>query len=185
MISRARAPATRARGVANSVLREQLAQGPAWASLGRLGTGQGSQLGLFLAVENLRNGWHRARLAAQHRLEAVLHQLLARPVNDGWAGFQSFDDPAVAPPFAAFRDISLQQNPRFQYPSRRDLSFPDQRFSSSSTNSNRWGTGTSMYSLRICRPGDKRRDRSHNRNMAGQRSTPDTARQLPPPALPL
>src|SRR5271169_2779635 len=103
-------------------------QGPTCASLGRLGTGQGNQLGLLLAVENPSNGWHRARLAAQHRLEAVLHQLLARSVNHGWAGLQSFDDPVVAPAFATFRDISLQQNPRLQYQSRRALSFPDQRF---------------------------------------------------------
>src|SRR5438034_5386484 len=44
------------------------------------------------------------------------------------AGFQSFDDPVVAPPFASFRDIGLQQDPRLQYPARRALSFPNQRF---------------------------------------------------------
>src|SRR5207245_6797829 len=43
-------------------------------------------------------------------------------------GFQSFDDPVVAPPFASFRDIGLQQDPRLQYPARRALSFPNQRF---------------------------------------------------------
>src|SRR6516225_6164274 len=71
---------------------------------------------------------HRARLAAQHGLEAFFHQLFAHPVNHGWAGFQSFDDPVVAPPFASFRDIGLQQDPRLQYPARRALSFPKQRF---------------------------------------------------------
>jgi hypothetical protein len=55
----------------------------------------------------MRNSWHRARLAAQHRLEVVLHQLLARSVNHGWAGLQSFDDPVDAPPFAAFPDQRL------------------------------------------------------------------------------
>ena len=34
--------------------------------------------------------------------QAVFHQLLARSVNHGWAGLQSFDDPVDAPPFAAF-----------------------------------------------------------------------------------
>src|SRR5256712_7536991 len=89
----------------------QQPQGPACASLGRLGTGQGNQLGLLLAVKNSSNGRHRARLAAQHGLEAFFHQLFAHPVNHGWAGFQSFDDPVVAPPFASFRDIGLQQDP--------------------------------------------------------------------------
>src|SRR5437879_7995468 len=60
--------------------------------------------------------------------EAFFHQLFAHPVNHGWAGFQSFDDPVVAPPFASFRDIGLQQDPRLQYPARRALSFPNQRF---------------------------------------------------------
>src|SRR5262249_26025428 len=106
----------------------QQPQGPACASLGRLGTGQGNQLGLLLAVKNPSNGRHRARLAAQHGLEAFFHQLFAHLVNHGWAGFQSFDDPVVAPPFASFRDISLQQDPRLQYPARRALSFPNQRF---------------------------------------------------------
>src|SRR5438876_4107080 len=106
----------------------QQPQGPACASFGRLGTGQGNQLGLLLAVKNPSNGRHRARLAAQHRLEAFFHQLFAHPVNHGWAGFQSFDDPVVAPSFASFRDIGLQQDPRLQYPARRALSFPNQRF---------------------------------------------------------
>src|SRR5271155_4267714 len=63
-----------------------------------------------------------ARLAAQHSLEAFFHQLLARPVNHGRTGLQSLDDPAVAPPFAGFRDIGLQQDPRLQYPPRWALS---------------------------------------------------------------
>ena len=33
-----------------------------------------------------------------------LHQLLARSVNHGWAGLQSFDDPVDAQPFAALPD---------------------------------------------------------------------------------
>src|SRR5262249_24669444 len=40
----------------------QQPQGPACASFGRLGTGQGNQLGLLLAVKNPSNGRHRARL---------------------------------------------------------------------------------------------------------------------------
>jgi hypothetical protein len=67
-------------------------------------------------------------LAAQHRLQALFHQLLAHPVNHRHAGLQSLDDPAVTPAFTGFRDIGLQQYPRFQQPLRRALSFPDQRF---------------------------------------------------------
>src|SRR5262249_40630618 len=63
-------------------------------------------------VKNPSNRRHRARLAAQHGLETFFHQLFAHPINHGWAGFQSFDDPVVAPPFASFRDIGLQQDPR-------------------------------------------------------------------------
>ena len=44
----------------------------------------------------------------------------------GWS--PELDDPVVAPPFAGFRDIGLQQYPRLQHPPRRALSFPDQRF---------------------------------------------------------
>src|SRR5262249_15567201 len=106
----------------------QQPQGPACASFGRLGTGQGNQLGLLLAVKNPSNGRHRARLAAQYGLEAFFHQLFAHPINHGWAGFQGFDDPVVAPPFASFRDIGLQQDPRLQHPARRALSFPNQCF---------------------------------------------------------
>src|SRR5207237_5119610 len=79
-------------------------------------------------VKNPCTGMHRPQLASQLCLEAFFHQLFAHPVNHGWAGFQSFDDPVVAPPFASFRDISLQQDPRLQYPARRALSFPNQRF---------------------------------------------------------
>src|SRR6184192_620006 len=41
---------------------------------------------------------------------------------------QSLDDPVIAPPFASFRDIRLQQDPRLQYPARQALSFPNQGF---------------------------------------------------------
>src|SRR5882757_1993485 len=51
----------------------QQPQGPARASLGRLGTSQGNQFGFLLAVENPRYRRCRAWLAAQHRLEALLH----------------------------------------------------------------------------------------------------------------
>src|SRR5262245_26707299 len=58
----------------------QQPQGPACASFGRLGTGQGNQLGLLLAVKNPSNGRHRAQLAAQYGLEAFFHQLFAHPM---------------------------------------------------------------------------------------------------------
>ena len=106
----------------------QQPQGPACASLGRFGTSQGNQFGFLLAVKNPRNRRRRPLLAAQHRLEAFFHQLLAHPVNHGCAGLQSLDDPAVTPAFTGFRDIGLQQYPRLQQPLRRALSFPDQRF---------------------------------------------------------
>src|SRR5215510_1924795 len=45
-------------------------------------------------VENGRNRRGRTLLAAQYRFQALFHQLLAHPVNHGWAGIQSLDDPA-------------------------------------------------------------------------------------------
>src|ERR1700674_3813766 len=74
----------------------QQPQAPARASLGRLGT-SGNQFGFLLAIENPRNGRHRALLAAQYRLKALFHQLLAHPVNHGCASLQSLNDPAVTP----------------------------------------------------------------------------------------
>src|SRR6266550_3947473 len=63
------------------------------------------------------------------RASDIFRSVSERVVGDhGWAGFQSFDDPVVAPPFASFRDIRLQQDPRLQYPARRGLSFPNQGF---------------------------------------------------------
>src|SRR4051812_28666122 len=46
-------------------------------------------------------------------------------LTHGNAGFQSLDDPAVTPPFAGLRDISLQHYPRLQQPLRWAFSFPD------------------------------------------------------------
>src|SRR6267142_6695717 len=48
----------------------QQPQGPARASLGRLGTSQGNQFGFLLAVKNPGNPRCRPLLAAQHGLEA-------------------------------------------------------------------------------------------------------------------
>src|ERR1700690_570962 len=73
----------------------QQPQGPAWASLGRLGTSQGNQFGFFLTVENPCNRRRRPLLTAEPRLEAFLRQLLPHPVNHGCAGLQRLDDPAV------------------------------------------------------------------------------------------
>src|SRR5260370_23930973 len=103
-------------------------QGPARASLGRLGTSQGNQFGFLLAVKNPRNRWRRPLLAAQYGLEAFLHQLPAHPVNHGWAGLQRLDDLAVTPAFTGFRRIGLQQYPRLKKPLGRALSFSYQRF---------------------------------------------------------
>jgi hypothetical protein len=67
---------------------------------GVLGTGRKSAWPCSRRRKSERS-LRRAPLAAQHRLEGVLYQLLARSVNHGWACLQSFDDPVVAPPFAA------------------------------------------------------------------------------------
>src|SRR5271157_5483402 len=63
----------------------QQPQCPARASLRRLGTSQGNQLGFLLAIENSGNGRRRSWLAAQYSLEAFFHQLFAHPVNHGCA----------------------------------------------------------------------------------------------------
>jgi len=96
--------------------------------LGRLGTGQGNQLGLLLAVKNPSNGRHRAAACGSTRPRSLLPPVVCAPGKPWMAGFQSFDDPLVAPPFASFRDIGLQQDPRLEYPARRALSFPNQGF---------------------------------------------------------
>src|SRR5882672_11393839 len=106
----------------------QQPQGPARASLGRLGTSQGNQFGFLLAVKNPSNPRCRPLLATQDSLEAFLRQLLSHPVNHRNAGAQSLDDPAVAPTCTGFRDIGLQQYSRLQQPLRRALAFPYQRF---------------------------------------------------------
>src|SRR5271157_4004381 len=106
----------------------QQPQGPARASLRRFRTSQGNQFGLLLAVKNPRNRRHRSLLAAQHGIEALFHQLLACPVDHGWAGLQSLRNLAVTPSIPTFRDIGLEQYPRLQQPLRGALPFPNQRF---------------------------------------------------------
>ena len=49
----------------------QQAQRPFPAAFGRLRAGQGDEPGLFLAVEDTRNGRRRALLAVQHRVHAL------------------------------------------------------------------------------------------------------------------
>ena len=83
----------------------QQAQRPVGAPLRRFGARQGDQLGFLLAVENRSNGRCHAPFAAQHRFEALFHQLLAYPVDHGHTGVRGLDDPAVAPAFAGLRDI--------------------------------------------------------------------------------
>src|SRR4029450_7871965 len=98
------------------------------ASLRRFGTRQRNQFGFLLTVKNGRNSRRCALLAAQHGLEALFHQLLAAPVDHGWAGIQGLNDPAITPTFTGLRDIGLQQYPGLQQPARRALSLPNQRF---------------------------------------------------------
>jgi hypothetical protein len=90
----------------------QQPQGPALASLWRLGAGQGDQLGLLLAAEYVRHHRHHTLFAAQNRLEPLFHQLLAHAADHGGAGVQGGNDLAVAPCWPALRDIGLQQDAR-------------------------------------------------------------------------
>jgi hypothetical protein len=80
--------------------------------LGGLEQSQGNQFGLFLAVKNPGNRRRCSLLAAQHRLEAFLRQLLPHPVNHGNAGVQSLDNPTIAPAFTGFRHTSAFNNIR-------------------------------------------------------------------------
>src|SRR5487761_2472 len=140
-------------------------QGPARSSLGRRGTSQRDQFGFLLAIKNPSNRRRRALLAAQNSLKTLFHQLLAHPVNHRRAGIQRPNDPAVAPACAAFRDISLQQYPRLQQPSRRALSLPKQRLK--------------LFALRAAQPHNvllyrnilRRHDRSHRPSSRRQRIT--------------
>ena len=97
-------------------------------AVGRFGTRQGDQLGFLLAVKDRRHRRCRALLAAQHRLKALFHPLLAHPVDHRNTGIQSIDDLAVAPPLAGRRNICFQQDASFQEPPRRTFSFPYQAF---------------------------------------------------------
>jgi hypothetical protein len=106
----------------------QQPQGPARASLGRLGTSQRDQFCFFLSVKNPGNRRCRPLLAAQHSLEAFFHQLLPHPVNHGCAGLQRLDDPVVTPAFTGFGNVGLQQYPRLQQALRRALALSYQRF---------------------------------------------------------
>src|SRR5262249_35240358 len=63
----------------------QQPQGPACASFGRLGTGQGNQLGLLLAVKNPSNGRHRARLGSI-RPRSLLPPVVCAP-DKPWMGW--------------------------------------------------------------------------------------------------
>ena len=104
----------------------QQSQAPARISLGRLGAGQSDQPGLLLAVERAAPAGAARALRLDGR-EPFFHQLLAHPINHGNAGLQSLDDPAVAPTFAGFRDVGLQQDARLQKPLRRALALADHR----------------------------------------------------------
>ena len=58
-------------------------------------------------------------LANQDGLEAFFHQLLAGPGNRIGAGIEGLGNPAVTPPFACCRGVSLQQDACFgQQPGR-------------------------------------------------------------------
>jgi hypothetical protein len=90
----------------------QQPQAPARASLGRIGTRQGDQLGFPFTVKDRRHGRRCALLSAQHRLKAFFHQLPAHPVDHRCAGLQRLDNPAVAPSLTGLGDIGLEQDPR-------------------------------------------------------------------------
>src|SRR6476660_8904345 len=95
--------------------------------LGGLEQARAISLASFSPSKIRRNRRCRPLLAAQHRLEALFHQLFPHPVNHGNAGVQSLDNPAVTPAFTGFRDIGLQQYPRLEQLLSRALAFPYQR----------------------------------------------------------
>jgi hypothetical protein len=106
----------------------QQAQRPFRAAFGRLRTGQGDEPGLFLAIEDARNGRRRALLAVQHRVDTALSKLLP---NTGAhhricaQGFGNFWIVPVRPP-PAF--VSPQEYPCLKLFLGRALAFPDQLF---------------------------------------------------------
>ena len=96
---------------------------------GRLGTGQGNQLGLLLADLETRA---TAGIARGLRLNTASKpsstSCLPYPVNHGWAGFQSFDDPVVSSPFCRLprHRPSIKSAP--SAPGAPGSFLPDQRF---------------------------------------------------------
>jgi hypothetical protein len=52
--------------------------------------------------------------AGQHRLETFLDKSPSRSFDRGDARIQRLGDPAIAPPFASFRNIRFQQNARLR-----------------------------------------------------------------------
>ena len=73
-------------------------------------TGQGDQPGFLLAVEDARDRRFRARFTSKCRVEPLLNQALADPVNAGETDVEGFHDPAIAPALAAVGDVGLEQD---------------------------------------------------------------------------
>jgi hypothetical protein len=67
-----------------------------------------------------------ALLAAQRRLKAFLHEVLADPSHHGQVGVERLDDPAVTPALAMAASIGLEQDPGFQDPLGWAFSFVGQ-----------------------------------------------------------
>jgi hypothetical protein len=66
-------------------------------------------------------------LAGQHRVESLLHQLLAGSGNRGDAGVQGEGDLAITPPFAGLRRVGFQQDARPHQLARAVFALMDQR----------------------------------------------------------
>src|ERR1700687_5701449 len=93
----------------DDLLLEQ-AQAPTGETLRGRREGQCDQFCFCYAVENPRPGGIGIVFAPQHRLEPLLDQLASGPLDSGNAGVQRRGNPAVAPAFAEFRYVRLQQD---------------------------------------------------------------------------
>src|SRR5579859_6514103 len=88
---------------------------------------QGDQPGFLLAVEDTWDRRFRAWFTSQRRVEPLFDQALADPMDAGETGIEGFHDTAIAPAFAAVRDVGLEQDARLEDHGGRMFAFTDQR----------------------------------------------------------
>src|SRR5208282_4045467 len=109
----------------DDLLLEQ-AQAPTGETLRGRREGQCDQFCFCYAVENPRPGGLGIVFAPQHRLEPLLDQLASGPLDSGDAGVQRRGNPAIAPAFAEFCYVRLQQDAGLRYELGGPLAFADQ-----------------------------------------------------------